>query len=172
MIDDDALLAEVLALLYTRHERVCPVLRAKRVRDTRPKDRLASPLKKADKVMVCLYSRSSASSGVWEHRTGVGRRAPPLKIPLPCRMYVYKHLSVNNFHRVLAGNLHECSLKSNIEKISILHAPLPLGSWRQSLVPRGGTPGSNSAAGSRHQHLNDLTASPDGRLLPRTGRAG
>src|SRR5262249_52587243 len=39
-----------------------------------------------------------------------------------------------------------------------------LGAWRY--------PGSNSAAGSWHHHRNDLTASPDGRMLPHMGRAG
>jgi hypothetical protein len=40
---------EMLALLYTRHERVFPVLHANQVRDTRRKDRLASPLKNRTK---------------------------------------------------------------------------------------------------------------------------
>jgi hypothetical protein len=48
---------EMLALLYTRHERVFPVLHANQVRDTRRKDRLASPLKNRG-FQLCWKERS------------------------------------------------------------------------------------------------------------------
>jgi hypothetical protein len=65
-------------------------------------------------------SRRPANKGVREHRSSAGRRALPLSISLQGWMCVHKPLSVQSFHGVLAGNVHEGPLKSSMGKVKIL----------------------------------------------------
>src|SRR5262249_8673908 len=67
------------------------------------------------------------------HCLSAGRRALPLKIPLPYRMCVHKPLRMKNFHGVSAGNVHEYLLKSRIGKVSVFHYTPKHASWMNQI---------------------------------------
>jgi hypothetical protein len=65
-------------------------------------------------AVLAFFHREPVGRYVGASQRRQEKDSPLLTIPLPCRMYVHNPLSVKHFHKVSAGNGHECSLKLSI----------------------------------------------------------